>query len=113
MPDLIRFYVNQSQDPEGIRTRDMLRAHLACERMQAFSHLLLYALVLVGAVVWIAAVQPGLLPPWASHLGEATWGAGLVGLIMVFVHGRHCGKRAQRLADESKPDSPLSGNDPE
>jgi hypothetical protein len=114
MPEMMRFYVNQSQDPQGLRMREMLHAQFACERMEAFSHLLLYALVLVGAVVWVVAVQPGLLPAWAAQLSEAGWGAVFVGLLIVIGRGHFYRKRAHLLAAESKPpDSRPSGNEPE
>jgi hypothetical protein len=94
--------------------RALLAAQFAYERMQAISLFLVYALALIGVVVWIAAVRPGLLPSWASELSEASWGAGLIGLIIVILRGRHCGKEARRLADESKtPDHGPSGNEPE
>ena len=110
---MLRFWVNHGQDPKGTRLREMLSAQFSYERMQVISALLVYALVVIGVLVWIAAVQPGLLPSWLSQLSEAAWGAGLLGLILAIVRGRLCEKRARRLAEESQsPERHPSPNEP-
>jgi len=106
MLDGIHFQVSQARDPNGKSLRQLLEAQLAYERMQATGHLLFWALVPVGTLVWIASMRPGFLPPWLVHLGEAGWVGVLVCLATTTAKARRCGARARRFAAESRsPDS--------
>jgi len=99
----LRFCVNQQRDPHGAVLRQMLVAQFGYERMQALRHLLLHALVLLGVVVWIAAVRPGILPPPAVQVSEAGWGISFVGLVVVMLRAHLYGKRASLFAIKSSP----------
>jgi hypothetical protein len=103
MPDSLRFWVNQSQDPKGDRLRELLEAQFTQERMQVASLLIGYALVLLGTLVWIAAVRPEFLPSWIAETSEVGWVLGLAGVVVAVIRGRLCGMRARRLAAESEP----------
>lgn len=113
--DLLRFCVNREQDPSGRGLHALLAAHIARERLQAVSLRLLYGLLSVGAVVWVAAVAPSLLPSWLAQSSELAWGIGFFVLIIVLVKKRLCGFGARRLADESlePPTSRASENGPD
>ena len=106
MPDSLRLWVDRQRDPDGARLRETLAAHFASERMQALSQIVAFLLVPVGAVVWVAAVLPRLMPAWAAHLGEAAWGLGAIGLIIAVAKGHRYGKQASRLAAQARPPAP-------
>ncbi len=75
-PDL--FVVHGSdRDPDGSRLSEVIAAHACYNRLRGWRHRSVHVLALLGAVVWLGAFWPQLVPPRYEEVAIDTWPLGL------------------------------------
>jgi hypothetical protein len=77
------FPVSSERDPDGAHLRDFLTAYLAWERMRVIRGDLVSLLAVSSAGVWIAAVEPQLLPGEGRFFVEALWAMFFLATVLV------------------------------
>jgi hypothetical protein len=67
--------INKQRDPDRSHLRRVLEAQFAYERMSTARSMLAHLLAIVGAVIWIQAIWPDLLPEEARFFTLLFWGS--------------------------------------
>ncbi|HEX9443181.1 MAG TPA: hypothetical protein VGA73_03635 [Candidatus Binatia bacterium] len=78
---MLQFVQKQDDDPNGAALRSLLDAHVRYQRVSAAKKIYLHLLAAVGALVWMGALWPALLPVQVEDFALALWG-GLFLLIL-------------------------------
>jgi hypothetical protein len=56
------FTIDKTRDPDGETLRGVLAAQFAYERMRAARSWFIHLLAVVGAIIWLEAIWPDLIP---------------------------------------------------
>jgi hypothetical protein len=97
---MLHFTIDSNLDPQSASIRKLLEAHAAYARMSAAKRLSLHLLAIVGAVVWIAALWPALLPAQLRSVALALWGVLLIFMIAASVEEWIWHRKVARYRDE-------------
>jgi len=97
---MLQFTINRDFDPDRASLRKLLEAHLIYERISAAKSFSLHLLTIVGAVVWIGAMWPSLLPSEVRVVALTLWGVLLFFTICASVEEWAWHRRVERYRRE-------------
>jgi hypothetical protein len=70
---MLQFTLKRDRDPNDASLRRLLEAHVVYERMSGAKKFSLHLLAIVGAVLWVGAMWPALLPPQVLYSALMLW----------------------------------------
>jgi hypothetical protein len=72
--NILQLNFNKDNDPDGSKLREFLTDQFTYERKRAGRYFCVHLLAILGAVIWVDALWPDLLPPDARVFSLALWG---------------------------------------
>ncbi len=97
---MVQFTINRDLDPDGTSLRRLLEAQFRYERMSAARFLCVHLLAIVGAMVWLGAIWPSLLPAEVLLFALTLWGAFLFLTVWVSVEEWVWHRRMERYLSQ-------------
>jgi hypothetical protein len=104
------FYSTLSGHRNSPKVSRMLHVHIACGELRAARNWILVALTALGVPVWLAALQPALLPATVRRAAVDLWGGGGVLLGLAVLAEWWCRRWRARMMGELLGSSTQGGS---
>ena len=101
--DILEIKFDRDSDPDGSGLRRVLELELKNERMHAARQMLVHILAVLGAVLWIEALVPELLPRELLLFTVVLWGSFFFLTVWIAIEEYHSRRKLSRLAVRKGP----------
>jgi hypothetical protein len=102
MWSIVELRINKARDPDRSKLRALLETEFSYERMRTARILFVHLVALLGAVVWLDAVWPGLFSGDMRFFVLTVWAAAVCVALFVAMEELIWRRRLSRLTSEQQ-----------